>query len=465
MDGYHHSKTYEAVEFERLTFALLSAEALAEGKTILVGNEVPRSYAFVDGYAPSGILSLPGPCFIEVKLRLTDRIFKSIEEVRRVVSEDFNFLIVLRENRYSEGVIREITDRFPGVSVHVIGRDKIKELAAKHPAAALPFQDGSIDQALFSFRSRTDDSPRVLEQHLNALRSAYNDDKLALVIGAGVSRSANLPDWPELVRRLAATVFDSHSGVALTDDERLEVQSFFESEVPASPLIVARLLQNSLRDEFAGAVRTALYREPQQASRLLDQLGELCMPLRDRVGIVGVVNYNFDDLLEVELSHRGISHRSVYTEGDKPLKSELPIYHVHGFLPRNGHLNSTHQDALVLSEDAYHAQFTDPFVWPNIIQLNLFRNNVCLFIGISMTDPNQRRLLEITSKKDSSVRHYAILRDHWTGPQSRRLSESAKSLARVFKGLEESSLASLGVTVLWVDSHDEIPAILKSIRR
>jgi hypothetical protein len=169
-------------------------------------------------------------------------------------------------------------------------------------------------------------------------------------------------------------------------------------------------------------------------------------------------------LLEEELRRRNVAHRSIITEGEKPLKSELPVYHVHGYLPRTEQLSPTHQNALVLSEDAYHTQFVDPFIWTNITQLNLLRNNVCLFVGMSMTDPNQRRLLEITASKDSNVRHYALMRDHWNGAAAQRLSPNSQSLARVFKGLEEASLMNFGVSVIWVEDFPEMPNIITSIR-
>lgn len=54
----------------------------------------------------------------------------------------------------------------------------------------------------------------------------------------------------------------------------------------------------------------------------------------------------------------------------------------------------------------------DPYSWSNLIQLNYLRENTCLFIGLSLTDPNLRRLLDIASRKhDNDVpKHYAILK-------------------------------------------------------
>ena len=86
------------------------------------------------------------------------------------------------------------------------------------------------------------------------------------------------------------------------------------------------------------------------------------------------------------------------------------MYHVHGYLPRTGRIPDSME--LVFSEDAYHNQFIDPFSWSNLILLNKLTQNTCLFIGVSLTDPNMRRLLDVAWRKnpDKERSHYIIKR-------------------------------------------------------
>lgn len=150
-----------------------------------------------------------------------------------------------------------------------------------------------------------------------------------------------------------------------------------------------------------------------------------------------------------------------------PDADELGIYHVHGFLPqaKENYENLT-KSLLVFSEEGYHKLMLEPYNWANISQLNYMINNTCLFIGLSMTDPNMRRLLEIAAQKrienDGDCQHYAIMRRF-------RMKESAevdsiKSFERVNETLQESFFKELGVNVIWIDEFSEIPVILKQIK-
>jgi hypothetical protein len=467
MNSQEHNsdKAQRALQFERYVIALLRAQATEQGKTLLSGNEISRELAFADALAPLGLFDLQGPVIIEIKIRYSERVLELFRRIRKHFSEPANFILIFQEGGVPQNRMRDIFEqKSPTSTILIWGKDELAKLAKQYPDAALAFNSAYLEPAIDRFKAR--DEQKSQDQHLTALRTAYNNDKLALFLGAGVSKSATFPDWNELVKRISLMLLDESLETPISEKEKEDIYQYFQSESPSSPIIVTRLLQNSYKDKFPERVRKVLYSGSRKAnsSWLLREIGALCMPRRDRIGITSVVNYNFDDLLETELERRDIPYRTVLSDNDEPLKSELPIYHVHGFLPRTGSLSNAHRQSLVFSEDAYHQQFHDPYLWTNITQLNLLRNDVCLFIGLSLTDPNQRRLLEITNSKKPGMRHYAVLRDHWLGRKFSSLSESGQLLTKVFKGLEESSFSNLGISVLWVNTFDDIAPLLEQIR-
>jgi hypothetical protein len=149
-----------------------------------------------------------------------------------------------------------------------------------------------------------------------------------------------------------------------------------------------------------------------------------------------------------------IENKSIFSEVTKHEPYQIPIYHVHGYLPRIGQLPG---GDLIFSEDAYHGQFMDPFSWSNLIQLNKLTQNTCLFVGISLTDPNMRRLLDVAWRKspEKILTHYIVKKV----PKS----STGEVMAKISKFLEEQDANELGLNVVWIEEFSELPVFLKSI--
>ena len=150
-----------------------------------------------------------------------------------------------------------------------------------------------------------------------------------------------------------------------------------------------------------------------------------------------------------------------------PEQDELGIYHVHGFLPRdNDAYSDLTQSLLVFSEEGYHKLMLEPYNWANIVQLNFLMNNVCIFIGLSMTDPNLRRLLEIAAQKrneaDAICKHYAIMRRfHISGSKD---NNAISRFEGINESLQETFFKEIGVNIIWIDEYEEIPSLIKQIK-
>jgi hypothetical protein len=63
----------------------------------------------------------------------------------------------------------------------------------------------------------------------------------------------------------------------------------------------------------------------------------------------------------------------------------------------------------VFSEDEYHAEYSDPYKWSNMTQMSLLGRYPGLFVGLSLEDPNIRRLIDVTHRQYPENANYAIL--------------------------------------------------------
>ncbi|MBD9573852.1 SIR2 family protein [Pseudomonas sp. PDM23] len=458
----HIKRNSESNEFEQRAFNLLKKLCAQSETPFYSGPEAGEIYKSIDAFAPAGILGLPGPTAIEMTLAnnlasLSLRVLR----IRSLLPKIRSILLVTdRSENYVINATKSLLEKHE-FEVKVIGKDFLSELSQKFPEIAIPYDHKLLSIAIESLKKIESGSQN--KSHIESLKTAYKNDQLVLYLGAGVSLDSNLPTWKELLARLISTVLKKHNNAMGIKNEINGLIDVFKENSPESPLIAARILSDALGDEFPNEVRSALYKEfdPNTRTKLIEKIGSICSPQRSKLGLQAVVTYNYDEILEAELSRRSISHYVVTKETDSPSANELPIYHPHGFLPIHGELSQELKSALVLSENAYHLQFMDPYSWANITQLNLLRNYSCLFIGCSMTDPNQRRLLEISQSKRSGVRHYAILKDNW---KSKTENFSSQEAGNILRGFEEASLSKLGVSIIWINDYNEIPDIVASIK-
>lgn len=312
---------------------------------------------------------------------------------------------------------------------------------------------------------------QILEEQLNILCEEYKVGNLTLFCGAGVSIDAGIPGGSVFLRSLLINLLDNQTKKISDKTPSSKIAELYQDYFKHSSLIVAQYLKNSLGKDFFENVREALYADNPESSSLIEIMCELCRPQKERKSLNSIVTFNFDDLIENNLNKKSIKNHPIYREGQRFRPSEIPIYHVHGFLPRTGKLTKDHH--VVLSEDAYHSQFIDPFSWSNLIQLNHLNNNTCLFVGLSLTDPNLRRLLDVSSRKNPSKKpnHYIVkkryskekLEKYILNKQIKNASHNSKKLINLTEILEEKDANNLGLNVIWIENFDEIPSFLNNI--
>lgn len=299
-----------------------------------------------------------------------------------------------------------------------------------------------------------------LEEKIDLLKGALIDNQLTLVCGAGISKASSIPTWNELLVNILNDVYSNDRGSST--ENKVSAESLL-SLMPQSNLILGKYLKLILKDDFNKTVQKHLYLNynffyefetfnPHLETNIMKAIVELSRPKRSGKRLESIITFNFDDLIESALSNHNIEHTPIWKEGQTYGIDALPIFHVHGFLPNE---RDVEEPNLVFSEEAYHSQFIDPYSWSNLIQLNLFSTNVCLFVGLILSDPNLRRLLDISWRRNQRCKHYIIMKKI---PQKSKTDE-------IVTMLFEQDANSLGLNVIWCSDFSDIPNILLKVAK
>lgn len=319
-----------------------------------------------------------------------------------------------------------------------------------------------LQQILNALKSQTKrkkevrpEKKREYDNAINVLSQELRAGRLTLICGAGVSVDAGIPSWDALLLNLLKRMISRISQGGSSSFKNADPNEF-QKRYGSSSLILGRYLKLNLGDDFLPELRDVLYAANPQSCEIIDAIVELARPQRNGEPLESIVTFNFDVLIEENLHNSNIRYKSIYTEDMRHRPTELPIYHVHGYLPRNGKIPKNAD--VVFSEDTYHSQFIEPFSWSNLVQLNKLNQNTCLFLGISLTDPNLRRLLDVANRKNSSnsLNHYIIKKEP-------NLSNENDTIDKLELLLEEQDANGLGLNLLWVKDFKEITPLLRKI--
>lgn len=300
----------------------------------------------------------------------------------------------------------------------------------------------------------------TFDKQLVKLQAAYQKGNLTLFCGAGISLDAGIPTWNILLKELLNEAFKSKE---IKGVETI-LADVFQNKNNLPPIIIGKYLKNILGNDFLESVRRVLYKNCTRQSIAIDEIIELCRPKRDAKSLKAIITYNFDDIIELKLQSNKIKYKSIYSEGERYVENELPIFHVHGYLPSMGALPENSD--IVFSEDAYHTRFIDPFSWSNLVQLNYLNSSICLFVGISLTDPNMRRLIDVSKRKSGKddINHYIIKKRYKVEDLAiGTSSKTGSSLIKIIENIEEQDAKNLGINIIWIADFKEIPDIIRRI--
>lgn len=257
------------------------------------------------------------------------------------------------------------------------------------------------------------------------LKNTIKNNKVSIFIGAGVSASAGVVTWDNLLEQLCVK-------------KRInKIDSDIDSVIKGRYIIDEyKKNENEIPDEFYNDMKDILYANT-HSSKLIESIANLI----NKCTIESIISYNYDNLVEQEVNKTNRCY-PVYAKTRPVEGNNYYIYHVHGFIPKNGIWSD-----IVLGEREYHKIYQESYNWGNVEQLHALCRSSCLFIGLSMTDPNLRRLIDISiDGGEVEPVHFAFLR---------RIEYNIQLTEKIMRGF--------GVNCVWYDRYEDLPNLINAL--
>lgn len=449
---------------EYCIFDLLSSKGITIYGHTFNDDEMPDYDLFVPDGIPA--LNLNGRTLVEVKRNLSYSTIKQIDAYYKTNGTEYNVLVVFFKSTVTN-YPTEINNQ--GKTLLFIS---YKDLKAKFKKKTDKKKD-----AYYVDRAKKGDWKTARQEIIKNAQDVIAQGNNALFLGAGVSMSANMPSWKDLLKGLMGEVKQLKTN---TLEAFKELSSHVLEECGDSNLIMGRYLQTAIsmydnKVTFSELIQKYLYNE-NNTSPLLMNLARVVQHKK----VNEVITYNFDDLLEQNLVKLNLTDSVDFTAISKDAEikghNTLPIYHVHGIIPKEGPV-----DTVVFSEEEYHKRYSTAYHWSNVEQLHALTRTHCFFVGLSMTDPNLRRLLDAAKEMNNSngINHYAFLQKknletycisnvnntckyvHVSGSLIDK--DKQKEIYDLNYSVIDSIFMDLGVNVIWYEDHDELPGLIAKV--
>lgn len=394
--------------------------------------DIPRR----DFFIPAGIgkLRIPANSYIEIKRKLiSDTLYRELNVANEYKKTHPNSLCVLV---YHDSVVSDEL-------LKKIKKEKALKVFQYADFVKWISNESAVESQIEVSNRKWKEERKLI---IDNARQSFHENKVSLFLGAGVSQSAGGPSWEELLRKIYN---HTHKDKKLS---KHNMKKMLEACGNSSIVMGRYVMSESFKkNELSNYLRRYVLYNNLRDSELINSI---CLAAKTQQ-LESIITYNYDDIVETAIEKSGISVARVYNKS-RNYRNELPVYHVHGLVTQE---EMFIESTPILSEIDYHNIYRENFNWSNVEQLHALDRNVCFFIGLSMTDPNLRRLLDFSHKEsDGDNVHYVFMQRKplYTSPNKHVLNENH------FREVE-AQMQSFGISVIWFESFDEIPRLFGDI--
>lgn len=359
------------------------------------------------------------------------------------------------------------------INIHIYGYDFIQNLISKYPVLWWSFVAVVSDNAKIQLNRNAVGAVLKSEVHgikLNAyLKLEQIDDisvanehelmrlinishkKPALFVGNGVSIPFGSDTW----QILSEHIFDYMHPFYIDQTDAVKTM------IGGSNYAITSLTNDILeKEKFDELLWFCIYRKYDKSVMHLDStIIRSITEIKHTNPNLPILTYNYDEFLENDFAVKYPSFKieSVLDKASYKKKGEPKITHIHGIVRCNKG-TAKYAKKLVLTDDDYYKAYSNSS-WVKRIQKEHLLNNICLFVGSSMSDFYQMSLI-------NEVRSRSLLKVNKTNNK-----EIWKCFAILcLKGLTAKDKLSVinyylhkGIYLIFVDDFSKIPGKLMSL--
>lgn len=272
---------------------------------------------------------------------------------------------------------------------------------------------------------------------------------MSVLLGAGASAAAGLPDWDKFAVDLLTA-----SG-AITD--RDTARAFLSGQDPA---IVAEAAKNAASKNWCSVLNASLYGDEPIAPAPL-HTATAALAVHRGHDAISLFTLNYDHLLEVAL-HQVLqdtaqtSNSSVFPRASARPRADrgsYEVHHLHGYFPPN----AESAESVVLTLSDYNKLGHQQTPWQAAALAEALQKGPLILAGTSYRDPDIRQWVHGFTSEDSDAVVIVFLTREGLG-LSRTQFDHVKS------ALEEQ-WSALGVTVIATHDHADAAQALRELPR
>lgn len=264
-------------------------------------------------------------------------------------------------------------------------------------------------------------------------RLGYDDGKFAKILTvelySNIRSTLNRTEWKVFTKVL--------SSIRVSDIEARDRKSFLDIVRKyfknMSGLLIAEIISDIVETNLAPSAILSFNAEPLLLTLIKAFTAERIAPSKREV---------------IDVVTHGISNRRA---------NRIPYYFCHGLLPvpaaRTSNQTAQSIDKLVFSETNYLQLSNSTFSWQSSVFIDICSSKSVVFIGVSLSDSNMRRWLSwIYDNRVQELRvHHA-----YKGVSTSHLWINKLPASSAERDWIESSVAHLGVRLIWIKSWSEV---------